>query len=33
MAVDFLTAEQKAQYGQFAGDPDEQGIFTLTKQT
>lgn len=23
MAVDFLTAEQKAQYGQFAGDPDE----------
>lgn len=23
MAVDFLTAEQKAQYGQFAGDPNE----------
>ncbi len=23
MAVDFLTAEQKSQYGQFAGDPNE----------
>jgi hypothetical protein len=23
MAVDFLTAEQKAQYGQFSGDPNE----------
>jgi len=23
MAVDFLTAEQKVQYGQFAGDPNE----------
>ncbi len=23
MAVDFLTTEQKAQYGQFSGDPNE----------
>ena len=23
MAVDFLTAEQKARYGQFSGDPNE----------
>jgi len=23
MAVDFLTAEQKAQYGQFSGEPNE----------
>lgn len=36
MSVDFLTTEQKTQYGQFSGDPNEIQLaryFTSMKQT